>query len=159
MTNGQGPDTIASITDGGLAIYAIIQTGGKQYKVSPGDHIQVEKIEAEPGSTVDLEQVLLVSQGDKITVGQPTLPDTRVKAEVVSHGVGDKVVVFKYHSKTRYRRKTGHRQPYTELAIQEIVTARRRRTRAPAGQAATEPAEAAPEAASPASQEGPEYGS
>ncbi|MBI2918464.1 MAG: 50S ribosomal protein L21 [Chloroflexi bacterium] len=138
-------------------MYAIIQTGGKQYRVSPGDHIKVEKLEAEPGSTVDLDQVLLVSLGEQLTLGRPAVADARVKAEVVSHGVGDKIVVFKYHAKTRYRRKTGHRQPYTELAIQEIVVSGR-----PMGQVAevvAEPAEAAPEAVPTVSEEGPEYGS
>ena len=70
---------------------------------------------------MDLDQVLLVSQGDRVTVGQPTIPGAKVKTEVVAHGRGAKIVVFRYHAKTRYRRRTGHRQPYTELDIKEIV--------------------------------------
>jgi len=122
--------------------------------VSPGDHIKVEKLPAEPGATVDFDQVLLVSQGDKVSVGQPTVPDARVRAEVVSHGLGDKIVVFKYHSKTRYRRKTGHRQAYSELAIKEIVMSQGHLARAQA--APTEPA-VNPQTPSE-SEEGPEYG-
>ncbi|MBM3939524.1 MAG: 50S ribosomal protein L21 [SAR202 cluster bacterium] len=101
--------------------YAIIHTGGKQYRVSPGDHITVEKLTAEPGSTVEFDHVLAVSGDGGLTVGQPTVAGARVVAEVAQQGKGDKVVVFKYKRKVRYRVKSGHRQQLTELAIKEIV--------------------------------------
>ena len=101
--------------------YAIIQTGGKQYRVQPGQTIDVELLPAEAGSTVELDKVLMIG-GDKVVVGHPTVADARVVADVVEHGRGDKIVVFKYKSKDRYQRKTGHRQSYTRLAIKDVLT-------------------------------------
>ena len=104
------------------ANYAIIETGGKQYRVQPGKSISVEKIEGEAGSTVELDRVLLVSEDDKLSVGTPTVEGAKVVAEVTEQGRGKKIIILKYKSKTRYRVKTGHRQSLTKLAIKEIVT-------------------------------------
>ena len=103
-----------------MAKYAVIETGGKQYKVAPGQTVDVEKLHVE-GGTVELDKVYLVADGDKITVGRPTIAGAKVIADVVGDGKGDKVLVFKYKPKVRYRVKKGHRQPYTRLAIKEIV--------------------------------------
>ena len=118
--------------------YAIVETGGKQYRVEPGKTITVEKIVADEGSTVELDRVLLVSDGSSTTVGTPTVEGAKVVAEVEQQGKGDKVIVFKYKPKVRYSVKNGHRQPLTKLAIKDIVTggaaaAPRRRRRAADG--------------------------
>lgn len=102
-------------------IYAILETGGKQYKVAPGETIEVERLPAEEGSTIELDRVLLVADGNKVSVGRPTVEGTKVIAEVLGEGKGEKIIVFKYKPKVRYRRKTGHRQIYTKLAIKEII--------------------------------------
>jgi large subunit ribosomal protein L21 len=102
-------------------IYAVIETGGKQYKVSPGQTIDVERLEVAEGKTVDLERVLLIGDGKKVTVGAPTVDGARVVATSQGEGKGDKVIVFKYKPKVRYRKKTGHRQQYTRLVIDKIV--------------------------------------
>lgn len=102
-------------------IYAIVQTGGKQYKVSPGETIDVERLPAEEGSTIELDKVLLVADGEKVTVGTPTVEGAKVIAEVLGEGKGKKIIVFKYKPKVHYRRKRGHRQIYTRLAIKEIL--------------------------------------
>jgi len=104
-------------------IYAIIRSGGKQYRVEAGSVIEVERLDASEGDRVDLTDVLLLAEDDRVTVGSATVPGAKVTAEVVGQGRGKKVTVFKYKSKTRQRTKTGHRQLYTRLAIQEIVTA------------------------------------
>jgi len=101
-------------------IYAVVETGGKQYKVSPGQTIEVEKLSTS-GDTVELDKVYLIADGDKVTVGNPTVPGAKVIANVVGNGKGDKVIVYKFKAKVRFRRKRGHRQPYTKLAIKEIV--------------------------------------
>lgn len=106
-----------------MTVYAIVATGGKQYRVEPGQRLEVEKLPAEPGSQVDLGEVLLVGDGDTITVGQPTVPGARVLADVLGEVKGKKIIVFKYKNKVRYRRKTGHRQRYSRLVIKDIVTA------------------------------------
>lgn len=101
-------------------MYAVIETGGKQYRVSPGQTIEVELLPAEPGSTVALDRVLLVSNEDQTLVGQPVVPGAKVVATVSREGRGKKIIVFKYKSKKRYRRTTGHRQDYTYLTITDI---------------------------------------
>lgn len=103
------------------AIYAVVETGGKQYKVSPGQTIDVEKLSIE-GDTVELEKVLLIADGDKVALGRPTIPGAKVVADVVGDGKGAKVIVFKYKPKVRYRVKRGHRQPYTRLVIKDIIS-------------------------------------
>ena len=104
-----------------MTTYAIIQTGGKQYRVSTGDVLRVESLSGEVDSTLDLTDVRMVSQDGQVTVGNPTVPDARVRALVRGHGKGKKIIIFRFKSKKRYRRKTGHRQPYTELQIEEIL--------------------------------------
>ena len=102
-------------------IYAIIETGGKQYKVTPGQTIDVERLDVAEGSTVDLDRVLLIARGAKITVGSPTDEGAKVVATSQGENKAKKVIVFKYKPKVRYRKKTGHRQLYTRLTIDEII--------------------------------------
>jgi large subunit ribosomal protein L21 len=102
-------------------MYAIIKTGGKQYRVQAGEQVRVEALAAEVGSTVSLEEVLLVGTGDGVKVGAPLVSGAKVKATVVSHGRGDKVKIFKLRRRKHYQRTQGHRQSYTELRIDDIV--------------------------------------
>ncbi len=102
-------------------MYAIIRTGGKQIKVSPGDIIEVEKLTANEGDEITLAEVLLTSKDDSIQIGTPLVPETAVKATVLAHGRGKKVIVFKLKRRKQYRRKHGHRQDYTRLRIEEII--------------------------------------
>ncbi len=102
-------------------MYAVVQTGGKQYRVSEGDVITVEKLNVEAGSTVALDQVLVIGAEGKLVVGKPYIEGAAVKAEVVENGKGEKLVIFKYKAKKDYRRKQGHRQPYTKLEIKAIT--------------------------------------
>jgi large subunit ribosomal protein L21 len=101
-------------------MYAIIQTGGKQYKVSPGDLVDVEKLEAEVGQRVEIIQVLIVSSEDGVKVGTPTLRGAKVIAQVVRHGRGPKIRVFKKKRRKGYRKTIGHRQWFTTLRIEEV---------------------------------------
>ena len=103
-------------------MYAVVRTGGKQYSVREGQQLDVELIAGEAGERIELGDVLLVSDGDQLTVGTPTVAGARVVAEVLGHGRAPKVTVFKYKRKTRYRRKLGHRQPFTRLAVREIIS-------------------------------------
>ena len=97
--------------------YAIIKTGGKQYRVASGDVIDVELLPVEEGASVELTEVLLQSRDGKLTVGTPTIEGAKVMGEVEIHGRGPKIAVFKYKNKTRYRVRKGHRQNFTELKI------------------------------------------
>lgn len=101
-------------------MYAVIKTGGKQYKVTEGDILRVEKLNAEVNTTVELKEVLLVANGDNITVGKPLVEGAKVVAEVLSQGKGKKVINFKYKPKKAYHRKKGHRQLFTEIKINAI---------------------------------------
>ncbi len=101
-------------------MYAVIATGGKQYKVEPGDTIKVEKLAAEDGATVTFDQVLLVAQGDDVKVGAPTLASAKVTAQVLGTGPGEKLLVYKYARRKGYRRKNGHRQTLTSVKITDI---------------------------------------
>ena len=101
--------------------YAIIQSGGKQYRVHSGDTVRVESLPYGEGDTINMEDVLLVSKDGSVTVGTPNVSGANVTAEVVGNGKHEKIVVFKYKSKTRYRRKNGHRQTYTDLKITNIT--------------------------------------
>jgi len=103
-----------------LVTYAIVQTGGKQYRVNPGDSLRVESLRSEAGDTVELDEVLMVCEDDQITLGSPHVDGAKVTAEVVGHGRGAKIIVFKYKAKTRYRRRNGHRQGYTDLKVTGI---------------------------------------
>ena len=100
-------------------MYAIIATGGKQYRVSEGDKIYIEKIDAEVGSTVSFDVLLVENNGD-VKVGTPVVEGVKVEGKVVGQVRGDKIIVFKYKSKKNYRRKQGHRQPYTKVEITKI---------------------------------------
>lgn len=103
-------------------MYAIVETGGKQYRVQPGDTIAVERLTGEPGETLDLDRVLLIGgDGERARVGAPGVDGAVVRAEVVEHARGEKIIVFRYKSKVRYRRKTGHRQALTRLRITDIL--------------------------------------
>ena len=101
-------------------MHAIIVTGGKQYKVAEGDTLFIEKLPVEAGENVTFDKVLAVIDGDKITVGTPVVEGAKVDASVVKNGKGKKVIVFKYKPKKGYRRKQGHRQPYTKVTIGKI---------------------------------------
>ena len=101
-------------------MFAILETGGKQYKVRPGDTLQVEKLPAEPGDTVELDRILMVGDESAVQIGTPVVDGARVVAEVVEQGRGPKIIVFKYKAKVRYRRKNGHRQRLTTLRVKEI---------------------------------------
>ncbi len=101
-------------------MYAVLATGGKQYRVQEGDVIYVEKLSADVDSTVELNEVLAVGTEEGIKVGTPVVEGAKVVAKVAAQGKAKKVVVFKYKSKKDYRRKNGHRQPYTKLVIEKI---------------------------------------
>ncbi len=106
-----------------MNIYAIVRSGGKQYRVEPEQLIDVDSLPAEVGSTVEMTDVLLIAGNGDVKVGRPVLEGARVIAEVVEQGRGPKIIVFKYKSKTRYRRPRGHRQGYTRLVVRQILTA------------------------------------
>ncbi len=103
------------------SIYAIVQTGGKQYKVAEGQTLDVELLDVAVGGSVELDKVLLIADGDNITSGKPVIEGARVLATAQKHGKAKKIIVFKYKSKTRYRRKNGHRQQFTTLSIDKIL--------------------------------------
>ena len=100
--------------------FAIIETGGKQYQVMPGLKLRIEKLEVEADSVLMLDKVLLIVDGEDVKIGTPYLTDAKVEAKVLRQGKADKKIVFKYHSKTRYRKKKGHRQLFTEIEIVKI---------------------------------------
>lgn len=104
-------------------MYAIVKTGGKQYKVSPGDTIQVEKLEGASGSKVEFNDVLMVADEStsSIQIGKPLLANIKVSGEIIDQTKGDKVIIFKYKRRKGHRKKTGHRQPLTRVKIKEIV--------------------------------------
>lgn len=104
-------------------VYAIVEAGGKQYRVRPGDVVNVERLDAEPEATVEFSRVLAVKNGDSLVVGKPLVEGALVKGRVLSHQRGDKILVFKYKPKKGYRRKRGHRQWYTRVRVEEILTA------------------------------------
>ena len=101
-------------------MYAVIKTGGKQYRVSEGDLVRIEKISGEIGELVEFEEVLLVVQGDQVDIGRPRLKDSKVIGEIVEHGKDKKIVIFKSKRRKGYRKKQGHRQQHTLLKIKEI---------------------------------------
>ena len=101
-------------------MYAIIATGGKQYKVQQGDTIYIEKMDAEVDSVVEFNEVVAVSVDGKLTIGKPVVDGASVTGKVLSHGKEKKVVIFKYKPKKDYRKKQGHRQPYTKIEIEKI---------------------------------------
>ena len=104
-------------------MYAIIETGGKQYRVQNGDQIVVEKLGVEAGETVVFDKVLVVGEGEGVKVGAPYVEGTTVEGKVVENGKGKKVIIFKYKAKKDYRKKQGHRQPYTQVKIESLCGA------------------------------------
>ncbi|RLB45159.1 MAG: 50S ribosomal protein L21 [Deltaproteobacteria bacterium] len=100
-------------------MYAVIKTGGKQYRVSEGDTVRVEKLDGDVGANVDFDEVLMLG-GDKVAVGKPHVSGAKVTAEIVAQDKAKKIIVFKMKRRKNYRRKAGHRQPYTELRITGI---------------------------------------
>jgi large subunit ribosomal protein L21 len=101
-------------------MYAVIETGGKQYRVQEGDQLFIEKLEVEAGDTIDFDEVLIVSKDGELAIGNPYVESAKVKASVIENGKGPKVIVFKYKNKEGYRKKQGHRQPYTKVQIESI---------------------------------------
>jgi large subunit ribosomal protein L21 len=104
----------------GKNMYAVIKTGGKQYKVAAGDYLKVEKLDGDVGSKVVIDKILMVADGDEVTIGSPLVAGAKVNATVLSHGKGDKVMIFKFHRRKHYRKTQGHRQSYTEIQIDDI---------------------------------------
>ncbi len=102
-------------------MYAVFRTGGKQFRAQPGERLKVPSLAVDTGATVTFDDVLLLSDGEDVKVGHPTLDGATVKAEVMAHGRGKKVIVFKRKRRKGYRRKQGHRQNYTEIQVGEIV--------------------------------------
>ncbi len=100
--------------------FAVIETGGKQYLVKPQDKIRLEKLPGESGANITFDKVLLVGEGDKVSLGTPYLSQNTIAGKILKQGRADKVLVMKYHNKTRYRRKRGHRQLFTEVEITAI---------------------------------------
>lgn len=101
-------------------MYAVVATGGKQYKVQEGEILRVEKLAGEVGTEVAFDQVLMLSDGENVTIGKPVLEGAQVKAHIVEQGKSKKIIVFKYKRRKRYRRKQGHRQPFTAVKIDAI---------------------------------------
>jgi large subunit ribosomal protein L21 len=102
------------------AMYAVIETGGKQYRVAEGDKVRVEKLDAETGSTIDFEKVLMIADGASVTVGKPFIEGSKVTAEVAGHGRADKVKIIKFRRRKHHMKRQGHRQWFTELKITGI---------------------------------------
>ncbi len=102
-------------------MYAVIKTGGKQYRVAQGDRLRVEKLAGNVGDTVTLGEVLLVGEGDGVKVGAPLVGGAKVEAKIVAQDRSPKVIIFKFRRRKNYRRKTGHRQPFTALEITGIT--------------------------------------
>lgn len=101
-------------------MYAVIKTGGKQYRVARGDVLRVEKLSADVGASVDLEHVLMLADGDSVSLGTPFIEGGKVTATVRSHGRGEKIKIIKFRRRKHYRRQMGHRQSYTEIEITDI---------------------------------------
>ena len=102
-------------------MFAVIKTGGKQYLVSPGDKIKIEKIDKAEGKEIIFDQVLLLQKGKAIKIGAPLVKDAKVKAKVMKQDRDKKIIIFKYKAKKRYQKKMGHRQPFTEVEILKIL--------------------------------------
>ena len=101
-------------------MYAVVRTGGKQYRLGVGDSVKVEKLSDEVGNIVELSQILMVSDGGEVTIGTPLVTGASVKAEIVGHGRNKKIRVFKMKRRKKYRRTQGHRQAFTQLKVTEI---------------------------------------
>ncbi|HEV7199382.1 MAG TPA: 50S ribosomal protein L21 [Candidatus Limnocylindria bacterium] len=133
-------------------MYAVVDNGGKQYRVEAGTTLVIDRLDAEAGASVTFDRVLLIVDDDDVTVGTPTVEGAAVHATVVEHGRGPKIIVFKFRPKAHYRRKTGHRSELTKVHIDEIATASSGRRKAAKAEAAeTAPAETPTKAAAKAS--------
>lgn len=104
-----------------MVMFAVIKTGGKQYRVEPGRKVRIEKLEAEEGSAISFDEVLLVANDGDVRFGTPLVKGAKVSGKVLTQGRDKKKIVFKYHRKTRYHKKHGHRQPFTEIEISNIA--------------------------------------
>ena len=102
-------------------MYAVIETGGKQYRVQPGDTLVVETLPGNTGDAIEFGRVLLISDDDAVAVGRPAIEGAVVQGEIVEQGLGQKLVVYKFKRRKNYRKRTGHRQPYTAVKIQKVV--------------------------------------
>ncbi len=102
-------------------MFAVIKTGGKQYRVSPGTKLKIEKIDATDGAAIHFDEVLLVANGEKVEIGKPLVKGAKVSAKIIKQARERKKIVFKYHAKSRYRKKKGHRQHFTEVEITKIT--------------------------------------
>lgn len=101
-------------------MYAVVKTGGKQYKVAEGQYLKVEKLDGNEGDSVELDQVLMIADGDKLKIGSPMIDGGKVTARIKSHGRGKKIEIMKFHRRKHHQKKTGHRQYYTEIEITAI---------------------------------------
>ncbi len=101
-------------------MYAVIKTGGKQYRVSPGDKLRVESLDADEGASIEMDQVLMVGEGDDVSIGHPLVDNAKVSAKVLSHGRGDKIKIIKFRRRKHHRKQMGHRQNYTEIEITSV---------------------------------------
>jgi len=140
-------------------MYAVVDNGGKQYRVEPGRTLVIDRLDAEAGATVTFDRVLLVGDEDGVTMGTPTVSGATVRGTVLEHGRGPKIIVFRFRPKAHYRRRTGHRSELTRVRIDEIATAETAtrpasKTAAPRKTAA-KTAKAAPKAAAPSKTAGP----
>jgi large subunit ribosomal protein L21 len=108
-------------TNGTFVMYAVIKTGGKQYRVKSGEQVRVESLPADVGAAVSFDEVLMVGEGDQVRVGAPLVSGAKVQATVLSHGRGDKVKIFKLRRRKHFQKSQGHRQSYTEVRIDDIV--------------------------------------
>lgn len=106
---------------GGFIVYAVVKSGARQYRASVGDTIVVERLPVKAGEQLELDEVLLVADGERIEIGRPTVDGAKMLATVVAEEKGPKIRIFKYHPRKRYRRRAGHRQRYTRLRVDEIV--------------------------------------
>lgn len=128
-------------------MYAVVRTGGKQYRVEPGRAVTVERLVGEPGDAIELRDVLLMGDGDLVTVGTPTIEGARVLGTIAEQGRAKKVIVFRYKAKTRARKKNGHRQQFTKLLVEDILApGQQPQPKAVAAAPAAEAAEEAPKA-------------
>jgi len=141
-------------------MYAVVDNGGKQYRVEPGRTLVIDRLDAEAGATVTFDRVLLVGDEDGVTVGTPTVSGASVRGTVLEHGRGPKIIVFRFRPKAHYRRRTGHRSELTRVRIDEIATAETAtrptsKTAALRKTAAKTAAKAVPRAAAPSKTAGP----
>jgi large subunit ribosomal protein L21 len=102
-------------------MYAVIKSGGKQYKVTPGDIVRVESLEGQKGDTIEIKDVIMIVDGDTMSVGKPMLSSAKVTGEVVEQGRGEKLIIFKHRRRKGYRNTNGHRQNYTAIKVKEIT--------------------------------------